>query len=72
MSFPLYWGGNQILKCHYHAGMITEISDYAWKPAKLDIHKISVGQILTVSAAIIMHTHLIATGPEEIELVRES
>jgi hypothetical protein len=55
------------MKYHYHAGIATEIIDYTWKIAKPDMYNVSVGQMLTVSAAIIMHTRLTVSSPEEIE-----
>lgn len=57
----------QILRCRQHASLIVDIVDYAWKTARVDVHNVSMGQILTVSAAVQMHSCMTATSKEQLE-----
>lgn len=51
---------SRIMQCHYHARRITEIVEHGWRIAGMDIHNVSFGQILTVAAAVHMHSCLTA------------
>lgn len=55
----------RILSCYHHSSMITEIINYTWTVACFDIHNVSMGQMLTVAAAVHMHACLTATSKEE-------
>lgn len=57
----------KVLSCHHHATRVTTIVRYTWDTAGFDLHNASIGQILTVSAAVLMHACLIANSKEEVE-----
>lgn len=56
-----------IIQCHYHASIITEIVKSGWEIAGLDVHNASFGQILTVAAAVHMHACLTANSKQQRE-----
>lgn len=54
----------RIFNCHQHATSITGIISYTWSAANFDVHNVSIGQILTVAAAVHMHACLTANSKE--------
>lgn len=49
---------SKVALCQYHAARISEIVDEAWRVAGVNVHNTCCGQILTVSAAVHMHSCL--------------
>jgi hypothetical protein len=58
-------GGLQVLKCRHQARQITEIIQNSWVTEGFDVHNVSIGQILTVAAAVIMHARLTSSNQEQ-------
>jgi hypothetical protein len=57
--------GLQVMKCHHHARQVTEIVQNTWSTEGFDVHNVSVGQILTVAAAVTMHARLTFNNQEQ-------
>lgn len=57
----------KVASCHHYATNITATVQQTWNTAGFDVHNASIGQILTVSAAVLMHACLTATSREEVE-----
>lgn len=57
----------QVANCRMHASTIVDIVAYTWETVTFEIHNVSMGQILTVSAAVQMHTCMTATSKEQLE-----
>jgi hypothetical protein len=53
-----------VVRCHCHARSIAEIMQETWTHGGFDLHNASIGQILTVAAAVNMHASLTATSPQ--------
>jgi hypothetical protein len=57
--------GLQVLNCYHQARQITEIVQNTWSTEGFDVHNVSVGQILTVAAAVTMHARLTSNSQEQ-------
>ncbi len=54
-SYRSELGSSYIARCHHHAQRIVEIIEETWTYGGFDLHNASIGQILSVAAAVHMH-----------------
>ena len=58
------------INCHHHTSRITEIIRDNNKVASIDLHNVSIGQILKVAAAVHMHACLTVRTREQADVAK--